>query len=269
MCPPSCVCTMELRTMLRSACSSRSGSPRTTGLTALPVTTRSAECSRARSDLVDEGSGLQRLEVARGALEPGEREQLVEEARHSERLVLDHAKGFGGVHLAERAAPKQLHVTAHDRHRRSQLVACVGDEASLVLVGALESGEHGIERRSQRAQLVGGTLVGDAATRKRMRDGRRIVGHAAKRPEALPSRPHRGHRAEQHDDQPCGPECARHLSGDRRGGLGRERRLEEPEPAAVGVQDRGRQYAVRAAVQCRVREARRCLGRFGGGEVAR
>ena len=47
----------------------------------------------------------------------------------------------------ELAAAQQLDVAAHDRDRRAQLVARVGDEAALLGVGALEAVEHRVERR--------------------------------------------------------------------------------------------------------------------------
>ena len=66
------------------------------------MTVALAERAGACRDLVHERAGLERLEVARRALEAREREQLVEQAGHPQRLRLDHAQRLGGVRFAQR-----------------------------------------------------------------------------------------------------------------------------------------------------------------------
>ena len=92
-CPPGSVCTSELRTMLSSACVEQVGVARD------PEPRRSldgdgalAERTGAGGDLIHQRAGFERLEVSRGTLETCEREQLVEQSGHPERLGLDHAQ---------------------------------------------------------------------------------------------------------------------------------------------------------------------------------
>ena len=245
--PPSAVCATAFLSTLRSAWSSRSGSPSThRPAGALDGDRRGRRaCATRAGALLEDRADLERLERVHAALEAREREQLVEQAAHALRLRLDHLEALERIDAAERARAQQLDVAAHDRDRRAQLVARVGDEPALLGVGVLEPFEHRVERVGERAELVGGPVVGDALAGRGERDRRR-----RRRPcacsgrERAARRPDRQDRAEEDDDDARGAERARDAGGDRLGVAVGERDLERAETLAVRREDRHRERAV-------------------------
>ena len=117
-------------------------------------------------------------------------------------------------------SPQQLDVASHDRDGRAQFVARISDETPLVLVGALEPGQHRVERGSEGAELVGGAVVGDTPTGAGVGHAGCIGRHLPQRSQALPSGPDRGEGTPQYHDEACGTERAGNARSDLGGGLG-------------------------------------------------
>ena len=142
------------------------------------ISTRPWPCVRALRDEVADGALERRplaehdrrlgdhLVGARLARELGEVDGLAADrrgrvlARERQQVVEQHAEPGGvgldvGQHLGVGAVPGRVReVAAQGGQRRPQLVRGVADEALLGRAGALERGEHGVERLRERADLV-------------------------------------------------------------------------------------------------------------------
>jgi hypothetical protein len=139
------------------------------------------------------------LEVQRPLLvEPGEREQVLDEQAHPRGLVLDAAqqpRDVAGV--GDRALPVQLGEAADRGQGGAQLVARVRDEAAQALVGGVACGEgvlharhHPVEGAGEPAQLGGGVSLGHPAVELSGGDGGGRLLHLDRGPARLG--PHRG-----------------------------------------------------------------------------
>ena len=117
---------------------------------------------------------------------------------------------------------ERLQIPLHDRERRAQLVAHVGEKPPALLLSGLEPARHGVERACESACFTGASLahsgrevaVGDAAHR---------LDHISERSGEPTKRSRRQQEAVQHHEQP-------HAARDIANRVGRsERRGERPE----------------------------------------
>ena len=182
----------------------RDGSRACRSLTASAASTvRSTGPSAHRSALVD----------------PGEREQVLDERAHAGGGLLDAAHGVVDlVGRGQRAHPVQLAVAADGGQRGAQLVRGVGDEPAHPGLGRgpraerlLDLGEHPVERGAQPADLGvlgrGGHALGQVAGGDRGRGGLDL----AQRPQRAADRPRAGGGAEQDDAEPAEQQDEAHV----------------------------------------------------------
>ena len=116
---------------------------------------------------VERGVAGERHEVDLGEVErlrlvePGEGEQVLDEAAHADRLLLDAVHRLRDVvGRLQRAHPVELGVAAHRDERRAQLVRGVADEPAHLVDGAgavaeraVDAVEHRVERAVEPADL--------------------------------------------------------------------------------------------------------------------
>ena len=101
-------------------------------------------------------------------VEPGEEQQVVDEAAHAHRLLLGAAHRLVElVGVVEAAGAVELGVAADRRDRRAQLVRRVGDELAQAVLGRgalveglLDAAEHLVERDAELAGLGAGGRLG-------------------------------------------------------------------------------------------------------------
>ena len=106
-------------------------------------------------------------------VEPREQEQVVDEATHADRFLLGASHRLAELIVGfEPAGAVQLRVAADRRHRRTQLVRRVPDEAPQPVLGTrafverlLDAAEHLVERDTELAGLGTRRCLGNAGAR--------------------------------------------------------------------------------------------------------
>ena len=126
-----------------------------------------------------------------------EHQQVLGELREPVALVDGGPQRLAQVRVGRRAAQRALQLGLDHRDRRAQLVAGVGDEAPLAVVGAAQPVEHLVERLAEPADLVA-----RGGERERLR-GRleRDAGGAGAHPLDRPQARRRERVAEQRHDE--------------------------------------------------------------------
>ena len=190
---------------------------------------------RVGADLLE----VDRLGAQRSALvQLGQQEEVLDEAAHPRRLLLDPLEGLAPAGLVGESAPaQQLGVPPDGGERRPQLVGGVRHELAQALLGLrllregpLDLREHLVQRAPEPRHLAPARLFGHPAGQVARRDGSRRVRHLAERAQAAPD-----HRQRQHDESQEHGQAGHELHP-AQGGQGVVRRVER---------ERGDQRALR------------------------
>ena len=147
---------------------------------------------------VAHGVGADALQVDRfrperpAPVQLGEQEQVLDQATHAGRLLLDALQRLAPPRLVgEPAAPEQLRVAPDGGERRPQLVRRVGHELAQAILGGrllgegpLDLGQHLVERHTEAAHLGVGAPLGHTPGQVSRGDGIRRARHLAQRAQA-------------------------------------------------------------------------------------
>ena len=169
----------------------------------------------------DQGAEVDGVGLQRPALvEPGQQQQVLDQAAHADRLLLGAGHGRGpGLGVLEPAPAVELGVAPDGGDRRPQLVGGVGHEPPQPVLGrgaggegVLDVGQHRVEGDAQLAGLGAGIGLGHPLREVAGPDGRGRGRHPLDRPHPEAEHP-QGDQRQQGEDQGRGAD----LDGDELG----------------------------------------------------